>query len=482
MRSLLPLLLGGASIAAGSSAAAAIVGQSYDAVVLGTGLSESLVAASLASQGKRVLQLDGSGSTGGESPSLSLAQLSARLLGDDAAVETKLGNPNEYAVDLTPKVLLASGAELQLLVRNGLWANMDFRRVHRSFIYRRRPDGVPDVHRVVTTKEDLVKTRMFPALEKAKAVQLFMWLDQFDEDDVGTYTAGKLNKKKLPLLKMSALSFFKFWELSPTTAELIAQGLGRFSGSYKSLKKLSAIELVREMKAYKEAFKTFPHMTSPYVYPVGGLGASLAQATAKVLESNGGAALPNEGVREILYDKTGRACGVATEAGDVHADCVIAAPSHAGTYAEEYYQVVRLYAVLGHTPNQCKDARSCNLVLPGVHCGRKHPIHLFSSGSVHSVSPSGKYVAVLAARIEGDTNGLSALQVAKRELAAALPLLKPAKKLIASISPVCGPALDASSTPPRLHVLHSCDESHAFTGVAAEAARVLELLAAEELV
>jgi len=39
--------------------------------------------------------------------------------------------------------------------------------------------------------------------------------------------------------------------------------------------------------------------------------------------------------------------------------------------------------------------------------------------------------------VEGETEGLSAMAIAKRELAAALPLLKPAAKMFAELSDVC---------------------------------------------
>jgi len=63
---------------------------------------------------------------------------------------------------------MASGKELQLLVSSGLWQHMDFRRVHRSLIYRVKPDGQTDIHRVLANVEDVLKTRMLPPLDKAK--------------------------------------------------------------------------------------------------------------------------------------------------------------------------------------------------------------------------------------------------------------------------------------------------------------------------
>ena len=40
----------------------------------------------------------------------------------------------------------------------------------------------------------------------------------------------------------------------------------------------------------------------------------------------------------------------------------------------ERYQVVRLYAVLAHPPNQCKDANSCQLLLPGAAVSRESDV------------------------------------------------------------------------------------------------------------
>jgi hypothetical protein len=72
----------------------------------------------------------------------------------------------------TSQVFLASGDQLQVLVASGAWQHMNppgFKRVHRSLLYRQRPDGTADVHRVLANSEDVVKTRMIKPLEKVSA-------------------------------------------------------------------------------------------------------------------------------------------------------------------------------------------------------------------------------------------------------------------------------------------------------------------------
>lgn len=60
-----------------------------------------------------------------------------------------------------------------------------------------------------------------------------------------------------------------------------------------------------------------------------------------------------------------------------------------------------------------------------------------------------------SARVEGPTEGLEALAVAKRELAAVLPLLKPTRKLFAEVTDYQEPEADAQLE--RLLVLSSLE-------------------------
>ena len=45
------------------------------------------------------------------------------------------------------------------------------------------------------------------ALEKAKVVQFFLWIERYNEDDVKTHATGPLSKVSLNLHKISASKF-----------------------------------------------------------------------------------------------------------------------------------------------------------------------------------------------------------------------------------------------------------------------------------
>lgn len=449
----------------------------YDAIVLGSGLKECLLASMLTSRGKRVLQIEQGVHAGGESSSLDLRSLYEQVAEPGESPEPKLGPADEYRVDLTPKVLMASGDGLQSVVNSRLWQHIDFRRVHRSFIYRRRPDGEADVHRILASVEDVMKTRMLPPLEKARVVQLFMWLEQFDEAEPATHVAGRIQKRRLNVHRLSAAAFFKFWEVQPETIAMLVRGMAGFSGPMKSLRKVSAAEIIGALKAYKDSYRTFPHMTSPYVFPSGGVGAALAEATATLLKAGGGASVLDRPVDEILLDDDGAACGVSCEGVQAHADVVIASPPYAPDRVTPAYYTVRLYAILNHPPHKCKDAPSCHLLLPASQTGRRHDTFLFSSGPAHKLTPRGKWLVTLSTRVEGPIDGLKPLEVAKREMAAAMPLLRPIRKMLARVEPVF--EVGEAQLPPGLHVLSSCDESTFFEGLTDEVIELAERLAPE---
>ena len=441
----------------------------YDVAIVGSGPKESLLAGLLAASGRTVLQLEPSEAAGGVGTTLDLQELSERCGAEGELNPAKVGEPADWAVDAGgAKVLMAGGQTLRMLVACGAWSHLDFRRVQRSLIYRKKEDGAKDVHRVLANVEDALKTRSLPALEKARVVQFFYWLEKFDEADASTWSipsvSGFMNMvqgKKTPRLKMKKLSapaLLAKWELGPSTVNMLVRGMALHAGA---LKELSALALVRKLKAYKDSYKTFPHTTSPYVYPREGLGAALPKAVGKVLGDNGGAlelGVPLEG---LVLDDAGRCVGVRAGGESVAADCVVAGADHVPEHASEAHKVVRLFAVLNHPPQMCKDARSCQLLLPAAQVGRESDAYLFSATSTHRVAPGGYWLAVASAKVEGATDGLNAMQVAKRELKAALPLLKPARKLFAEMTTV---SEASDGLPAGLHVLSTGGaESHLLT-------------------
>ena len=93
----------------------ALADGEYDAIIMGTGLTECIISGLLSSQGKRVLHVDRNNYYGAETASLSLTNLFQKFRGE-AEPGQKLGHPRYWNVDLIPKFIMACKRMLFLKV------------------------------------------------------------------------------------------------------------------------------------------------------------------------------------------------------------------------------------------------------------------------------------------------------------------------------------------------------------------------------
>ena len=107
-----------------------------------------------------------------------------------------------------------------------------------------------------------------------------------------------------------------------------------------------------------------------------------------MLEEAGGQTLMGRPIDRVVFDESGKACGVVSEGVEVKADCVIADASYVPEKVAPSHQVVRLYALLAHPPHKCKEAMSCQLIIPAEACGRKSDVYLFAGSPNPNPNPN----------------------------------------------------------------------------------------------
>ena len=108
--------------------------REYDVVIVGTCLTNSIIAGALARAGKKVLHLDSNEYYGEQDATHDLVSFiealehsaatdgyvqSVKMVNQDAIDEAK-SESRKYALDVTPKLLLSSGPLVELLVRSGV--------------------------------------------------------------------------------------------------------------------------------------------------------------------------------------------------------------------------------------------------------------------------------------------------------------------------------------------------------------------------
>jgi Rab GDP dissociation inhibitor len=92
----------------------------------------------------------------------------------------------------------------------------------------------------------------------------------YDKENPKTHTAGTFSKKTLTLSTMTARDFFKYWSLESGTIDFIGHSLALFQDD--SFMDRTADTLVERIQLYKDSMLRFPNMTTPYIYPLYGLG------------------------------------------------------------------------------------------------------------------------------------------------------------------------------------------------------------------
>ena len=114
----------------------ALADGEYDAIILGTGLTECIISGLLSVQGKRVLHLDRNNYYGAETASLSLTNLYQKFRGPNAQPDAKLGHARNWNVDLIPKFIMACGKLVKILLHTKVTRYLEFKSVDGSYVFK----------------------------------------------------------------------------------------------------------------------------------------------------------------------------------------------------------------------------------------------------------------------------------------------------------------------------------------------------------
>ncbi|CAE6508948.1 unnamed protein product [Rhizoctonia solani] len=137
----------------------------FDAVVVGTGLTQSIVAAALASINKPIIHIDESESYGGPHASLALSELSSF----DPTFHPSLIS-RQYSLSLTPHLIPATGPFIAALVNSGVSRYGSFVLPKRVVI--RTQEGFKNVP---ANKQDVFKDKAIGLVQKRRLIKFLMF-------------------------------------------------------------------------------------------------------------------------------------------------------------------------------------------------------------------------------------------------------------------------------------------------------------------
>lgn len=165
------------------------IAPSYDVVVLGTGLTERILSGVLSVKGSKVLHMDRNDHYGGASASVNLETLfRAHPSSFAAGTEPwkKYGRPNDWNIDLVPKLLMSNGELTNILVGTNVTRYIEFKQVAGSYVQQGSGPRAT-VAKVPCDAGEALRSPLMGIFEKRRAKNFLQWVGNFDEANPSTH-------------------------------------------------------------------------------------------------------------------------------------------------------------------------------------------------------------------------------------------------------------------------------------------------------
>lgn len=389
--------------------------EEYDAIILGTGLKECVLAGLLGVAGKKILHMDRNKYYGAESASITpLEEFFTRFnMGKPAA---NMGRGRDWNVDLIPKFLMANGLLVKLLVHTGVTRYLEFKSIEGSYVYR---EG--KIYKIPADEREVLGSSLMGLFEKRRFRNFLIWVQEFDEADPKTF------KDKDPHGPISEV--YNKFGLDKNTIDFVGHAMAlNVNDDYLTQ---PAITTVKRIKLYNESLIRFGK--SPYLYPLYGLG-ELPQGFARLSAIYGGTYMLDKPVDEIVMGEDGKVVGVRS--GEETAKCkyVICDPSYVPQQVKKTGQVIRAICILNHPLPNTKDCLSTQIIIPQNQVNRKSDIYVCCVSYTHQVASNGWFLAIVSTTVETADP--------QSEIKVGLDLLGPIEQKFVTISDILEPTHD----------------------------------------
>ncbi|XP_034542566.1 rab GDP dissociation inhibitor beta [Notolabrus celidotus] len=407
--------------------------QEYDIIVLGTGLKECVLSALLSQSGKKVLHIDKNPYYGGESASISPLEQLFKMFEVPAPAKS-LGRGKEWNIDLIPKFFLANGDLVQILVHTEVTRYLDFKVVEGSYVYK-----AGKVHKVPGTEEDAHASDLLGMFDKRRFRKLLHFAQNFNLRNPRSY-------QDMDPHKTTTRDLFCRFDLGVNVQEFTGHAIALHSS--ESYLDQPCLETIRRIRLYSESLSR--HNTSPYLYPLNGLG-ELPQGFARLSAESGGTFLMNRAVDEIVMNSS-KVEAVKSEGKLFQCKLLICDPSYVPNRVRKVGRVIRVICLLNHPVKNTHEANSCQIIIPQTQLNRKSDIYISVVSYAHIVAPDGLYIATVSTTVE--TNN------PEKEIQPALELLEPINQKFVSISNLLVPNEDGRNS--QIFVSSSYDATNYF--------------------
>jgi Rab GDP dissociation inhibitor len=372
--------------------------DTYDIIVLGTGLTECILSGLFSAYGKKVLHLDRNNFYGGETASLNLSNL-YRMFYPGRDPPAHLGANRDWNVDLVPKFTVANGKLVKIILHTETVANnLEWKCVDGSFVMQVSEGGFfskarARIHKVPATDVEALKSDLMGLFEKRRCKKFFKFAQDYDPANQATHKGMDL--KRQPFRELVTA-----FGLEENTVDFIGHAVAMYTSD--DCVRRSCHEVIMKIKLYMDSIGLYGN--SPFLYPVYGIG-GIAEGFSRLSAIYGGTYMLNKTIDEIVLNEEGKVVGVRSGEELARAPIVLCDPSYAISMemVRSTGRVIRAICILNHDIPDTDHMPSGQIIIPQRQTGRRNDIYVSYVSSSHCVCPDGYFIAILSTTVETST-------------------------------------------------------------------------------
>ena len=341
--------------------------ETYDAIVLGTGLKECIIAGLLAKmEGKKILQIDRNSYYGAESASLNLTNLWKNFR--DTTPDKKYGENRDWNVDLIPKFVMAGGDLLRLLFKTGVIHYLEWKIIDGTYVYQWDKGGIfssakGNICKVPSNAKEALSSNLMGLFEKNRFRKFLAFSDEWERDDKKSHKGIDPNAPfKEALTKFG---------LETNTCDFIGHAVALYTSDEFYEKPLH--EVMGNLKLYLNSIGRYGD--SPFIYPIYGLS-GLAEGFSRLCALYGGTYMLNRDCDEILYDEQGKFKGIKSGGEVAFGKMLIADPTYIKKLEPKKIRsvgkIIRCICITDHVIDKTNNMPSSQIIIPQRQTNRKN--------------------------------------------------------------------------------------------------------------
>jgi len=409
--------------------------ETYDVIVLGTGLTECIMSGIMSKSGKKVLHMDRNNYYGGESASMTPIGDLYKLFGQQLEPEDKYGRSRDWNIDLIPKFIMAHGELTKLLIHTDVTRYLEFKQIEGSYVFKKGGN----VHKVPASDKEALSSSLMGIFEKRRFKNFLVWATKLDFDDPATYNGVDPDKTTMA-------DVFNKFGLDQNTQDFTGHAICLFLDDNYINKPCR--DAVKRLKLYYNSLSSYGK--SPYLYPLYGLG-EIPQGFARLSAVYGGTYMLDKPVEEIVMEN-GKVVGVKSQGEVAKTSMVIADPSYFPDRVKKVGQLVRAICILKHPVAKANNLPSFQLIIPANQAGRQTDIYVAVLSNQNQVAAKNYYLGFVSTTVETKNP--------EAELQLGLDLLSPIEQKFVTVKDIFHPLDDGKDS--QIFVSKSYDATSHF--------------------